>query len=64
MQTYMSVPQVAKLLQLSERTVYRLAQAGSLPAFKVGGSWRFRRRDIDRWAERQIREAGGKRTAR
>jgi len=51
----MTVSQVAELLQLSEKTVYRLAQRGELPCFKVGGSWRFRRRDIDAWAAKQIR---------
>lgn len=55
MEEYMTVSQVAELLQLSEKTVYRLAQRGELPGFKVGGSWRFRRRDIDAWAAKQIR---------
>jgi excisionase family DNA binding protein len=51
-----AVAQVAELLQLSEKTVYRLAQHGKLPGFKAGGSWRFRRRDIEAWAAEQIRE--------
>ncbi|RKY16977.1 MAG: DNA-binding protein [Planctomycetota bacterium] len=54
MPDYLTVPQVAELLQLSEKTVYRLAQRGELPAFKVGGSWRFRRQDIDDWAAKQV----------
>jgi excisionase family DNA binding protein len=55
MEEYLTVPQVAELLQLSEKTVYRLAQRGELPGFKAGGSWRFRRTDIDAWAAEQIR---------
>ncbi len=35
------------------KTVYTLAQKGQLPAFKVGGQWRFKRADIDAWIERQ-----------
>lgn len=48
---YLTVADVAALLKLSEKTVYRLAQRGELPGFKAGGSRRFRRRDIDAWAE-------------
>ncbi len=60
----MTVPEVAELLKLSEKTVYRLAQKKDLPGFKAGGSWRFRRRDIDAWAAKQIRAAHGKDGAR
>ena len=49
----MTVSQVAKLLQLSEKTVYRLAQRGELPGFKVGGQWRFNQAVLESWmAER------------
>ena len=54
MEEYLTVPQVAELLQLSEKTVYRLAQRGKLPGFKAGGSWRFRRQDIDAWVAQQV----------
>ena len=57
---YLTIREVAELLKLSERTVYRLAQSGGLPAFKAGGSWRFRRRDIDAWAAEQIKEMRGR----
>jgi predicted DNA-binding transcriptional regulator AlpA len=33
--------------------VYRLTQKGELPGFKVAGSWRFKRADMDAWVERQ-----------
>ena len=53
------LPEVAKLLRLSEKTTYRLAAEGQLPGFKVGGSWRFRRSDIDVWIEEKKAEAKG-----
>ena len=56
MEEYMTVPEVAELLKLSEKSVYRLAQKKELPGFKVGGSWRFRRGDIDRWIAKQIKD--------
>ena len=55
MEEYMTVSQFADLLKLSAKTVYRLAQKGEIPCFKVGGSWRFRRRDIDAWTAKQVR---------
>nr|WP_318246291.1 helix-turn-helix domain-containing protein [Salipiger thiooxidans] len=44
---------VADLLKVGEKTVYSMAQAGELPAFKVRGQWRFSRKDIDAWIEQQ-----------
>ena len=33
----LTIPDVAGLLRVAEKTVYGLAQKGDLPAFKVGG---------------------------
>lgn len=44
---------VAALLRVGEKTVYSMAQAGELPAFKVRGQWRFSRKDIEVWIEQQ-----------
>ena len=44
---------VATYLKVGKRTVYRLAAAKKIPAFKVGGSWRFSRADIDTWIKQQ-----------
>jgi len=38
--------QVADLLQIHPRTVYKLVKQGSLPGRKFGGGWRFSRSDI------------------
>lgn len=51
------VKDVAEYLKVTERTIYRLAAAKKIPAFKVGGSWRFSRSDIDAWIRRQSSEA-------
>ncbi len=58
-----TVRQVAEYLSVNERTVYRIAERGELPAFKVGDAWRFRREDIDAWIEQQQRERGSTGTA-
>ena len=49
----LTINEVASYLKVAERTVYRLAAAKKIPAFKVGGSWRFSRADIDRWINQQ-----------
>ena len=47
----MTVKEVAAYLSVNEKTVYRMAQRGDLPGFKVAGSWRFKQVDIDQWIE-------------
>jgi excisionase family DNA binding protein len=52
----MTIREVADYLKVTERTIYRLAGAKQIPAFKVGGSWRFSKADIDRWIQSQTAE--------
>jgi excisionase family DNA binding protein len=47
----MTLPEVARFLRLTGKTAYRLPADGTLPGFKVGGSRRFRKIDIDAWIE-------------
>jgi len=55
----MTITEVAAYLKVAERTLYRLAAAKKIPAFKVGGTWRFPRADIDQWIKRQTAETLG-----
>lgn len=43
-------------LKAGKRTLYRLPAAKKIPAYKVGGTWRFSRADIDRWIKQQSME--------
>jgi excisionase family DNA binding protein len=45
----LTLDEVAEYLKAGKRTLYRLTQNGQIPAFKLGGSWRFRRVELDRW---------------
>ncbi len=47
----MTIREVADYLKLTEKTAYRLAAEGKLPGFKVGGSWRFRRDEIEKFTK-------------
>lgn len=47
----MTLPQVADLLQTSEKTVRRLVAARRMPCVRVGRQIRFVRGDVFRWLE-------------
>ena len=49
----LTLPEVAVLLKVAEKTFYTMAQTGQIPAFKVRGQWRFKHDDIDRWIDEQ-----------
>ena len=49
----LTLKEVAEYLKLTEKTAYRLAAEGKLPGFKVGGSWRFKRTELNSWIESQ-----------
>lgn len=53
----LTLEEVATYLKAGKRTVYRLAQRGSIPAFKLGGTWRFRRIELDRWIAASIKKS-------
>ena len=50
----LTIDEVAVYLKLAKKTAYRLAAEGKLPGFKVGGSWRFKRDDIEKWIALQM----------
>jgi excisionase family DNA binding protein len=49
----MTVDELAEYLKMKAVTIYKHAQLGGIPAFKVGSKWRFKRDTIDRWIEKQ-----------
>jgi excisionase family DNA binding protein len=55
---FLTVAEVADQLRVSNMTVYRLINAGTLPAARVGRSYRLREEDIDRYLADSFTEAG------
>lgn len=53
----LTIDEVATYLKAGKRTVYRLAASGQIPAFKLGGTWRFRRGELDQWIANRIGKA-------
>ena len=49
----MTIRELAAYLKMAEKTLYRLTAEGTVPGFKIGGAWRFRKGEIDRWIEKQ-----------
>src|SRR3546814_10107109 len=49
----LTLKQVAEFLKVTDRTIYRLAAAKKIPAFKVGGTWRFSKRSEEHTSELQ-----------
>jgi excisionase family DNA binding protein len=45
----MTVEEVATYLAVTERTIYRLVKEGRLPAYRVGGQWRFKVAVLEEW---------------
>jgi excisionase family DNA binding protein len=52
--SYLSVEEVAKQFGVNPTTVYRLAQQGKIPSFKVGGQWRFSLEMLESWVADRV----------
>ena len=50
----MTVEEMASYLKVTERHIYKLLSEQKLPAFKVGGTWRFRRTDLNTWINSEL----------
>lgn len=51
---YLSIEEVAKRFGVNTTTVYRMAQRGILPGFKMGSQWRFSQELLETWIADQV----------
>lgn len=58
--TMMTVAELADYLKMKTVTIYKHAQDGMIPGFKVGSKWRFKKETIDTWIRTQENGRGGK----
>ena len=49
MSDLMTTKEASEYLQLSYMTLYKLAQQDDIPAYKLGGHWRFNKKVLDEW---------------
>lgn len=54
MEEILTLEEVADYLKVTPRTIYTLAREGKLPAFKLGGVWRFRRSELQSWIDKKL----------
>ena len=54
----MTIKDVAQYLGVHPMTIYKYAQKGKIPAFKIGSDWRFHRRFIEEWIASEMRKNG------
>jgi excisionase family DNA binding protein len=54
----MDVHDAAKYLGISHDTLYKYANDGFVPAFKLGNRWRFRRARLDEWMDKEAESEG------
>lgn len=54
----MTIKEVSAYLRITEKTAYRLTAEGKIPGFKVGGTWRFRKQEIDAWIDERMKDSG------
>lgn len=58
----LTLDEVAAYLKAGKRTIYRLAASGEIPAFKLGGAWRFSKKEITKWIQQQTQGGKGEKT--
>ena len=55
----MTIKEISDYLKIKEKTAYHLAAKGEIPGFKVGGSWRFKKSEIEAWIEKNSNAKSG-----
>jgi len=56
------IDELADYLRLKKQTIYNWLNRGKISGIKVGGVWRFERKDIDDWikSRKRLTRAGEK----
>jgi excisionase family DNA binding protein len=62
MSRLIDVDELAEYLKLKKQTIYNWLHQGKIAGMKVGGVWRFDRREVDAWlkSRRRLTKTGVK----
>ena len=52
----MDVDELAQYLKLQKQTIYNWLHQRKISGIKIGGVWRFDKRDIDKWLKAKLRK--------
>jgi len=55
MKNLLDVDDLAKYLKLKKQTIYNWLNQRKISGIKIGGVWRFDKREIDKWLRSQSR---------
>ena len=50
---YLTIEEVAEILRVNKRTVYRLAVKGEIPAIRIGKSWRINFAELEEFLKKE-----------
>lgn len=64
MEGILEVDEACKYLKMAKVTLYRHARNGVIPAFKVGGAWKFNKSSLDNWIHQRVKEDTEERSQR
>ncbi len=53
----MDVDELAQYLKLKKQTIYNWLNLRKISGIKIGGVWRFDRREVEKWLKAQSRKA-------
>lgn len=56
MNSLLDVEELAKYLKLQKQTIYNWLSQRKISGIKLGGVWRFDKREVDRWLRSQSRK--------
>lgn len=59
MQPLLTSKEAAKLLQIHEKTLQKLAREGKIPAIQIGTLWRFDLVALEQWVQDQLSKGRG-----
>ena len=51
MSDILTAQELSEYLKITTTTIYKLAQKGQIPSFKIGSDWRFKKNLVDQWVE-------------
>ncbi|MFH0877911.1 MAG: helix-turn-helix domain-containing protein [Candidatus Omnitrophota bacterium] len=57
MYSLMDVEELASYLRLKKQTIYNWLHESKISGIKVGGVWRFDKKDVNRWLRSRTRNA-------
>ena len=57
MQRLLDVAELAKYLKLRKQTIYNWLNQRKILGIKIGGVWRFEKKEIDKWLKAQAKKS-------